>query len=264
MADLTTGSTYVDAPTLEQTPNGIFSAAEVKKFADKHEAMGVIYESEACAPGALLPLDLVTCFETSAMETEGFAFTDGLPFYIYAGTSCNLFGGYDRAERAALRRLNAGAERLVERNIWELIFPGSDTVDITPAGGAVSPKIALGLLEEYAGAHYDSIATVHFGRRLGVELASANLIKTDTSKTISGGSKFVNGSGYTSLDGPGQVTAGDGEVWMYVTGQIVLRHGDPTTFEAQAPQTNDLIAFAQDTYVPTIDCFTAAIRVSLE
>lgn len=267
MAAFPQGQTYVDPPTLVPLEGGLFGAAEVKPFGSPHEAFGVIYESEACAPGNLVDMTAATCIATAAQETDGFHFVTGGPLNIYAGVACNLFGGYERAKPAALRRLNASAQRLVERSLWEKIFPSASngTVDLTPAGGAVKPKIGLGLLEEYAGSHYDAVPIIHAGKRASVFLASEGVVSFDADKAkIAGGALFANGQGYTNLSGPGNVVAGTNEVWVYATGAIVIRHGDIRELEAVAPQTNDLVAYAQETYVPTIDCFTAAIRVKLE
>lgn len=63
--------------------------------------------------------------------------------------------------------------------------------------------------------------------------------------------------------GPVQIVATANQAWIYATGHIVIRRGSVTNAEAVLPQQNDMIVLAEQTIVPTIDCFVAAVLVNL-
>ena len=267
MAAMTSGRTRVTAPTVAPAP-GIFdvSAPQTLSEGDIHQLMGVEYESESCVPINFVTLDPDSCIATAAKETEGLFFEQGDPFHIYAAVECNLFLSGEYESKAAAR-LEAGEQRAVEEQLWEHTFRDR-AVNLTPAGGAVSATIALGLLEEYAGTVYGGIPTVHAGHRLTVHLAAKGLVKGTELATKS---KFVSGAGYTGVTGPDDeavppapVVAGVNEVWMYITGEVALRRGPTRTFTATETVTNDLMALAERSYVPTVDCMVGAILVTLE
>lgn len=263
MAGMTVGARYVEAPTITRTSGGILDRAQVIDIVggDLNELMGVMYESDSCWPVRLVTLDVNSCVSTAAKTFDAFGFETGTPFHIYAGVDCSVLAG--NFEAKATTRLELGETRAVEKQLWENTFR-TEAVNITPAGGAVSPKVALGLLEEFAGASYAGVPTLHVGKRGAVFLASENLLKLDAAEPVTvGGSIVVPGSGYTSLIGPGGVVATATEVWVYMTGHIVLRRGPITTIPAIDQYTNSSIVLAERTYVPTVDCFTVAIRMSL-
>lgn len=276
MANLNTGRLYVDAPTPKPVPGGLFSVAELKTFDDPHEGMGVIFEQQAEAPGRLIDLSAVTCINSAAQTIEGFNYGYGDFFYIYAGVQCNLFQSGDGWEAEASARLTRGQQRLVEQKFWTSILPTKAT-NLTPAGqAAVSLTEGVAILETYAGLNYDGNPILHVPRKVGVRL-NTQLIRDDG--ILPAGEELVNGGGYVGSLGPnatalvdgddnvavGQpITAFSGQSWIYMTGAIDLRHGPISTFEAVEPKSNTRIGIAQETFVPTIDSFVAAVRINLE
>lgn len=260
------GLTHVAAPTPKPVEGGIFDAAQVVPLG-AHEAMGVTYEQVAAGVPTEIAESTADCIKAvvDRDEFEGFTFVEGDPaFYIFAGVTCNAFQSTDEEYAAkAGERLDAFKHLAVERHLWTNELPELAT-DIHPAG-AVKPKVGLGLLEEHAGLVYPFVPTVHFGRRVAVFLAGEDVLSYDAGDAaLIGGAQISNGAGYVSRTGPGGVEAAEGEAWMYVTGQVVLREGALSSIPAHDPQTNTRIALAVRPYVVTIDGFAAAIRITLE
>lgn len=269
MAAMTSGRIRVDAPAIKPAP-GIFDVVTPQELGanEIHQLMGVEYESAACIPVNFVALDPDSCIATEEKEFEGLGFEQGDPFHIYAGVECNLFGSTeaDYAQKAQ-ERLELGEQRAAEQALWDQTFR-QRAVNLTPAGGAVSPAAALGLLEEYAGNTYGGVPVIHAGRRLSVLLAAKSAVKG--SETVTG-SDFVNGAGYFGVAGPDDeeavpapIVAGENEAWMYVTGAVSLRRGPARIHNAVSTVSNDRIALAERTYVPTVDCMVGAILVTLE
>jgi hypothetical protein len=276
MVALTTGQLYVDAPVTKPRPLGLFDAATLKPFSDPHEQMGVIFEQEIGAPGRLIDLNAVTCISTAAETIEGFQYGHGLPFYIYAGVQCNLFQSGDGWEAEAKVRLERGQQRLVESNLWLNILP-TQAINLTPSGAAAVPlEEGVAILETYAGLNYDGNPILHVPRKTAVRLRTHHIWRDNL---LPAGEEIVNGGGYVGslgpvatalVDGDDNVTIGQPisafpqQSWIYMTGSIDLRHNEMTTFEAIDRPTNTRIGIAQQTFVPTIDSFVAAVRVNLE
>lgn len=258
-----TGTTVVPAPQVAPMASGLYAVADVQS-ASGHEINGVTFETELGFDVNLIADNTITCIGTATKTfDEGLEFEEGLPFTLYSGVLCKMFQG-DDFEAKAVSRLQAAEERGVEKYIWENLFADRG-VDLTPAGGAVSPTIGLGLLEEFAGTHYAGKPTVHVGRRGAVSFNHANLISDNggTAGTeTKTGSDFANGAGYISLDGPS--TAADGEVWAYITGRVSIRRGDVGSFTVDQPTTNNRIALAERTFVPTVDMIVGAVLIALE
>lgn len=95
-----------------------------------------------------------------------------------------------------------------------------------------------------------------------VLVASVGAVATYTDTGINGTAGSVPTTNTTAFDT--NTAAGDGEVWMYITGQITIRRGPVISNTVDAPTTNDRIALAERTIVPTVDVLAAAIRITLE
>jgi len=261
----TSGRTHVDPPTLTAAQGGIFQAAEVKPVSG-HELMGVYYDAQTTNQLESIDADLATCVEAAAAEPEGFEFVESEePIVVNAAVKCWLSGGTEQDYLAeAERRVETGSEITVERWLWEKLFPAK-AIDITPGDVAVKPKAGLGLALEHVARVYNFVPTVHFGVRLGVSLIGGELVKFDTEDaSVVGGAKAVNGAGYFAKEGPdGKVAAAD-EAWLYITGQIVLREGDVSTYTADDLEHNQRTAYGLREYLVTIDGPVVAILTTLE
>jgi hypothetical protein len=74
------------------------------------------------------------------------------------------------------------------------------------------------------------------------------------------GTPVISAAGYGTA-GPGAAVAGAGQAWLYVTGKITIWKGPGGVYEAYDLEGNRVYGLAEATYVPTIECFSAAILV---
>jgi hypothetical protein len=373
---LTRGVVEIDSPEITLAPT-VLDVVPVATVADSHQLMGVQYEAEGFYPASPVALNADDCIASAEKTADGLQFVDGEdPFHVYSAVACGLFPAGTDYQAKSNERLLRGEGYLVERHLWEDIFR-ERAVDLTPAAGAVSVVVGLGILEEYAGKNYSGVPIVHSGRRGAVALQAKNLIEDGETKT---GSLFVNGGGYFSTEGPDVVTppiaspvaalgattasggtfaagdyfwvvtatnahgetlasnevtatlvandskaitwdaitgatgyklyrgtaagaedvlvatvgavttatdtgdageaatlpatnttgfatptpAGDGNVWLYVTGVITLLRGAVESHTANKVQSNDTFALSERTYIPLVDGIVGAIRITLE
>lgn len=127
-----------------------------------------------------------------------------------------------------------------------LILNDHQTISWSPIAGSTGYKVYRGTA---AGGENKLIATV-------------GTILNFVDDGIPGTTATVPTTNTTGSSTP--AVAADGEVWMYVTGQITIRRGEVDSNTVDAPTTNDRIALAERTIVPTIDVLVGAIRITLE
>lgn len=191
---------------------------------------------------------------------EGRSLIEGDPFTVYKGVECDLLTTRDDEARAE-RGLRLGESRAVEAAVWETLLATSDAVDLTPGGGAVTVNGGIGMLEEYAGQYYGAVATIHAPRSL-IPLMK-DLEQVDGHLETIQGTKIANGFGYTANTGPEGTVAAAGEAWLYISGEVVLSQGPIATHAAPLVQNNRAMVLAERVYAPSVECFIAAVRVSL-
>lgn len=251
-------------------PKGIFDIVKpIDLSADDRALMGISYDEGASFPVKEIAFDAESCLATEPKEFDGTGNVFGTPFSVYSGVKCFLGPAGDTAEefqRIASQRLMLGEQRAVEKYLQTVIF--NETTENTTPIVNDDPQpihIALALLEEYAGDNYGARPIIHMGRAAATLAAAKGLIEGD--ETVAKTADVVNGAGYSGLFGPGlfpgqlvdQFTR-----WIYVTGRIVLRRGTAVDTLANRLEKNETWALSERTYVPTIDGFVAAIKVSLE
>jgi hypothetical protein len=188
----------------------------------------------------------------------------GDPFPVYKGIGCYLFNHTEHAPKAT-RSLEIGEQRAVEERVWNYELAKA-AIDLTPVSGtAVEARVALGILEEYAGTIYGGVPVVHTGKRGAIMLATQQIANTELGITSTvNGSLVANGNGYTSPFGPGGVVAGAGELWLYISGPVHIWRGDVTVSEAFILETNQHVALAERYYVVVVEQFAAAILMKVE
>lgn len=196
---------------------------------------------------------------------------DGFEFAVYGGVACKPFGFTEEQGHSEIDRVFRLKEsRGIERALMETRFIANGDLwdaasDITPASGAVSPKMALAMLEGFAASEYAGVPTVHVPVILG-SLLLDGAIEMQAGKAYSNlGSKIAVGAGYDySNSGPDGTPAAPGERWAYATGEVMIARGEVDTKVLRNTSTNDIVALAERRYIVAIDCFAVAIRVSLE
>lgn len=249
--------TLLDAATVDP---GIANLPEVGLF-DTYNCLKFEGEAEFCAPS---PKDFV----------DGITWVDGFRFAAYGGIKCKAIGLDESRMLAEVRKaFEAGESTAVERAFMKTRFVDDGSVDdkwdapvdINPAG-AVSPAVGLALLESYAAANYVGAPVLHVpiviaSLVMGVDGAvyDGNVLRTKF------GSKIAAGAGYDFPNtGPTGAAAAAGERWLYATGNVLIRRGEPEIRQAMSTDTNEVFVLAERPYIAAVDCFTAAIRVTVE
>ncbi len=262
------GHELVAAPARTPIQGGLFDALPGQRTQplDGHALGGIYYPMDPTADAKLIPDATANVMGTASKGGDfgGDDYVMGEPFTIFTSkTSDRLLRSPEQLAEQAEAHLVAASQRTVEQIVWSKLLPGSGGQDLNPAG-AVSTKDAVGILEEFAGSGYFYTPTLHFGRRLAPYLADHFLVKFDEAKAAAiGGALAVNGSGYTSLIGPGGVQAAADERWMWITGQVAAWEGAPQTHSAFDQNTNKIFGFSERTYIITADGLAAAVRVKL-
>lgn len=238
-----------------------------------------LYESFNCITTdsvAVLP-----CPAAASPKTFGnLSWNDGISFAAYAGVQCGSVG-YDRehAESEVRRVFEAKESNAVEAALLKYRFvagpdddPGAGVdlewnaaVDLTPAGGAVDPKVGLAILEGDAAIHYAGVPTVHVPRSIGSLLFDAQALMHSGNMFVSHqGSKIASGGGYETSTGPTGAAAAAGEKWIYGTGEVTVARAELFYHTELDRSTNVVYTLVERLYVATIDCYASAIRVKVQ
>lgn len=207
--------------------------------------------------------------QTKSFSASGFQ--DGISFAVYAGHVCKGIG-YDEGALGEVERVFAANEsNAVERALMQQRFVVNGSIwaaatDLTPAGGAVSPKAGLAILEGHASWKYAGVPTIHAPRSIGSLLGDGGrLIREGNSFTTFQGSKFASGGGYEAANqSPAGVAAPAGERWMYASGEVVIARSETVSKMEMDRSTNEMFALVERMYVAAVDCYTAAVRVKVE
>lgn len=194
----------------------------------------------------------------TSTDTGGLQEPAALPFQVYGRYKCSPVGrSLDYAEQRATASLVAGEEYRVEQAVWT-----GDLANIGFAPGAgelatgVSPRVGLGLLEDWIADNYRSQGVIHVTRAGATALAGAGLLASSTSGGVLRtmlGTPVVAGSGYPGSDPAGNPAA-DGTTWAYVTPALLSYRSEPFPSSATPGGSfdranNDLYALVGRTYV---------------
>ena len=206
-------------------------------------------------------------------------YVSGFRFSAYGGITCQAVG-QDRAGRLAEveRVFRSGESTAIERAMMSTRFaegapfevdgdaPWEAPTDLTPAGGAVTPKEGLALLEEFAGNGYVGRPIIHVPRSIGSLLLNNNGAVWDGDALRTNfGSGIAAGAGYSDPNtSPDGTPAAAGERWIYATGEVSIHQGNVIIRDDMAYASNDVVVLAERPYVVAVDCFAAAIRVKVQ
>lgn len=180
---------------------------------------------------------------------------DTVLFQSYRGMDSPLLLGEDA--KGIVASAYARAESYgVARKVQELLL-SPKAVDITPTPGTAvtNPRLALGLLEQWARDN-STFAPMISGNALAVTLVEDAIPGL---KTIIG-TPVVLAAGY-GTDGPGALVAGPGTAWLYITGRINVWRGPSPAEEATDYRNNRVVALAEGSYAASVDSFVAAVLV---
>lgn len=216
------------------------------------------------------------CAQTAKDFDNAPQWIDGLWFAAYGGAVCGAVGmDQDRWRTEIGRVFDMGESTAVEQALLEFRFaenlaggalPGewAEPTDITPAAGAVSPRVGAAMLEGDVSKNYVGRPTLHMPvtiaslmSQIGATEWDGNVLRTKL------GSKIAAGAGYEDSTGPDGVAAAAGEKWLYGTGEVKVHKGTLIQKEAFGISDNAVFMLAERAYVATVDCYTAAIRVTV-
>jgi hypothetical protein len=202
---------------------------------------------------------------------------DGFRFAAYGGITCKAIGLDQDDMLAQVRRaFDLGESTAVEAALMEHRFvanaagaglPGEWTApeDITPAAGAVAPAVGVALLEGHAARNYVGAPTLHLPVTIAALIASVDGVeyRGDTLYTKYG-SKVAAGAGYDYPNtGPTGAAAAVGEKWLYATGSVWVAPSEINVRQAMNTDNNEVLVLAERGYIAAVDCYTAAIRVTV-
>lgn len=267
---------YPEAPPVEPLKGTLLHAAAAVRDGIDFLEGDALWESFNC-----LRFDSFAefCTPTTKDFSQAGSWVNGFRFAAYGGFSCNAIG-LDEAEmlRKVRAAFEAGESTAVERALMSTRFQATTDLDhngdplwdaptdITPASGPVKPATGIALLEGYAANGYVGVATIHVPRTiasmiLGVDGAEFSGDRLETKF----GSRIAAGAGYDFPNlGPTGAAAATGERWLYATGAVVLLRGEPIIRQVMATGTNEVFVLAERPYIAAVDCFSAAIRVTVE
>ena len=245
----------IDTPVSESAVGGLLSVARVVDAPREALYLGVKHVDGDQTPPVPIP---------AQGEDKDFAIFEEMvendPFTLYKGIEYPiLLGDKPDVEKLFSAGESYGVEWAVQS---EVLNPRA--VDLTPTPGTpvTNIKYAFGLLEQYAADHYAGLPLLH-GNKIAVSLASEFVADAGSFKLHSAlGTPIAVGGGYRA-DGPGGVTAGAGEAWMYVTGGVTILRGPLDVYPTVDLKANRGLVLAERTYVPVVDSFVAAILVGI-
>lgn len=209
------------------------------------------------------PVELTVA--TAKIADDGIEWVEsGDPRPHYALVKCSPVGNPDLRARAQAA-IDLNEQRAVEAGFIADVAAGA--VDLTPAGGAVSPQVGAALLQRYAGSNYGGVHVLHADRAVA-SLLSVILDRYGNHLETEIGAWLAAGAGYDGAVGPGDEAADDGEAWMFVTGQVVVSRGDTELRDVPIRMTglgamNEAMALGERTTTVSYECVAAAVRVTV-
>jgi hypothetical protein len=251
----------ITTPQTTPAPYNLLDTISAERLPEHGGMAGVTYETDFCGVARAW---VNPCADPGVLEKvadDGINYTDGEPIPLYHLSSCRLVGSEDREARA-LRALDLGASRALETGFASVI--GAAATNIT-GGTAHTVRVALARLEQFAGENYGGRPVIHMTRHMATLAASVSLIRIvgDHLETYLG-SLVIAGAGYADAQQPVAPVAGSN--WMYATGEVHVWEGQTLTTPVvlNQPYDNEYYVLAERVYVPTFECFAAAVETSLE
>lgn len=271
------GRTYVDAPEFTPTGGGLLYAAEIREVADgAPELRGYSFDSDAAEVNVgttAFSGDVNTTGALTPGDNTQLSVSDD-PFTIYGAFSGTMpIRTEEEALARAAERLALGEGVGVERAFWKGILAKQAAGNLLRGTTAVKADIGLGIVAEYMGEHFNGVPHFHAGRRLSNKLAGLQLVNLpdEGNASIKGGGALVNGAGYaaktainTAADGSGTaVTPTTDQVWLVATGSPLFYRGPVGPSGHAKFSINQVSAYAQRTYVPSIGGPVVAVLIDL-
>lgn len=261
----------VEAPAVVPYQYGLASIAQPAPMDGDHWQNGVEYEPissymtaigvGACGAGA------------TRVIPAGQATTRGLPFSMYAGVDCSPVGyDEDYVNSRAQAILKLGWQQAAETALWT----GGGVTSLAPVLNSASTPVqatalsivqAIAALEAYIRKNYLGVGVIHAVPAVAAYAQRNHLIVERVGKlqTILG-TDLCFGGGYDGT-GPGNVTPAANSTYLYATGLITIRRGEPRVNGGLPAgfirETNHQKVYAEQPAVLTVDGPIVAVSVDL-
>lgn len=177
------------------------------------------------------------------------------PFTVYAGITANIMDDEETARDRLADAFEGNLSKALESGIQRtLLNPNSEVLH---SGAAITnPRLALGLLEQWASENVGTLAMVHTNK-LGAAMLR-DLKGDDGVLRTKQGNLLANGGGYTST-GPGGTQAASGQAWVYVSRVPTIYRTETQVTDGRELKANDYHALAEASFVPIIEGQAAAV-----
>lgn len=269
----------ITAPDPGPLRYGIFAVATGPlEMPDRVRQSGVVYDPVGCGTGRGYPAECDDTPPTKVFDPN-IGEQVALPFVVYASINCGSAGYTPEYLEAKVRRKLLAVEQTgVEEALWSGAMGGvalASTPTLigatagfhTNLGTATGINTAVGILEDYAAGVYGYVPTIHAETRVAALLGAGGFLRKDGNVLRTPlGSAVSFGGGYpgTSPAGAAAVAA---HAWLYISGRVTLWRA-PDVFVPPARQvlnrsTNQYNLIAEREWLGAIDCFVAAIDVTL-
>lgn len=238
-------SAPVDAPPLAPSPVNLVAASRTNPdAAGVRWQQGISYTPEAGAElgtFAVCPTDTSPDLSAVAGLPD---VVDWMPYAVWAGFECRATGSLALDWRPRLERaMDVALPKALEHEMWtgelaqaeggtgtgdaaagfpNLWLASARATDVTPAGGPVSIRRAIGALEQaLADCGLGARGVIHMAAGAAVDYTEArregNLLLTPRDTIL------VPGAGYPGTDRAGAPAAA-GTTWLYATGRTDVRY----------------------------------------
>lgn len=266
--------TYPTVPDTEPPIGSLLTTATVEPgvgwLLDGNDALFESYNSVTFGTTTVLCGVQNKTFNKTSTWIKGFAVIG------YGGMKCA--SGVDMARQLSEteRVFDLGASVTVEAAVMDRVFsptgpisatqPYAVPTDITPAAGAVKPKVGIAMLEAWmARGRYVGVPTLHLPTIIASLVMGLDGVAFDEKVLRTKlGSKVVNGAGYDEPNvGPTGTTNAVGERWIYATGEVLIREGRVEPRQGFNQYTNDVTTLAERAYVVAVDGPVVGVRVQV-
>lgn len=223
---------YVEAPSTQPHEFGLYSASTVVEEDNPRWKLGLEWEPPRQFSARSAIYECIDDYSPGypLVVDGGVGLVTVVPIVVYGSYACPAGSRpIEDARDRARSHLRLGEERAVETAIatgWTGASPSfADAVDLTPAGGSVSPTDGLAILERAIGVGAAGAGVVHAPRLLGPHLSRDGVVSREGRRLQTMlGTAVAFGAGYDAVvGGPNMVDPG--EVWLFASGVPHVRRG---------------------------------------
>lgn len=266
--------------TAESAPYGILSPASVVvetsggAWESKLEYTDYTCNTETTLEGICIP-GLTESVTAVGGSGDGGFLHEYYPFSIETSFTCTPMGmTLEEIKQRAEDALIACRQKAIEAEfssglLGKKMSEADNTIlnpylsdgtasDVTPTGGAVSPRVGIAILEQaIANCGCGTRGTIH-GQPMALSNLRLNIPKDSTDPiTTKLGNYVISGSGYTGQSPTGDDTSGT-ETYMYATGRVLVILGDINVYPNDSRKLYEAVDTSNNTVRYTVSQ-TAAV-----